>query len=331
MRRREFIAGLGGAAAWPVMTRAQQSGGVRRVGVLMNSAPTDAEYQSYFATFVQGLRQLGWTEGKNLHLDVRWTAGDAALAKTYSAQLMRLTPDAILANTTVNLTVIHEVSSTVPIVFVEVSDPVAQGFVASIRQPGGNITGFTFYEFSIGGRWLDLLKEAVPGLTRVAVMFNPDASPQSRFFMRAIEAAAPSLGLEVIAMPVLAEADIEPALAGFARQPNGGLILSTSNFTRLRYSLIAKLTEHYRLPSIAGLSSFAKQGGLMDYSSSIDLVGQFRQAASYIDRILKGEKPGGLPVQAPDKYVLVINLKAARALSLTMPEPLLATADEVIQ
>ena len=206
---------------------------MRRVGVLMNGAATEAESQSYVAAFVQGLRQLGWIEGQNLRIDIRWNAGDAALARIYAAQLIGLMPDVILAASTINLTVVRQATSTVPVVFVQVSDPVAQGFVASLTQPGGNITGFSAYEFSIGGKWLDLLKEVAPGLARVAVMFNPDTSPQSKFFMRAIEAAAPSLGVQAIAVPVRATADIEPALESFARQPNGGLILPTDSLHAL--------------------------------------------------------------------------------------------------
>src|SRR5271156_717480 len=234
MRRREFIAGLGGAVTWPLAARAQQSGGVRRVGVLMNSVATDTEFQSYVAVFIQGLRQSGWVEGQNLRVDVRWNAGNAGLAQTYAAELIRLMPDVILVASSTNLAVIRHATSTVPVVFVSVSDPVAQGFVASARQPGGNITGFSRYEFSIGGKWLGLLKEAAPRLARVAVMFNPDTSPQSKFFMQAIEAAAASLGVQTIAAPVRATADIEPALESFGRQPNGGLILTSDTFTILR-------------------------------------------------------------------------------------------------
>jgi putative ABC transport system substrate-binding protein len=331
MRRREFIAGLGGMAAWPLVAWAQQSGGVRRVGVLMNSVATDTEFQSYVAVFVQGLRQLGWVEGQNLRVDVRWNAGDAGLARTYAAELIGLMPSVILVASSTNLTVIRQATSTVPVVFVSVSDPVAQGFVASVRQPGGNITGFSRYEFSIGGKWLGLLKEVAPRLARVAVMFNPDTSPQSKFLMQAIEAAAASLGVQAIAAPVRATADIEPALESFGRQPNGGLILTTDTFTILRYSLIANLAGRYRLPSIASEASFAKNGGLIYYGNDINLAGEYRRAATYVDRILKGSKPGDLPVQAPDQYAFAINLKTAKALGLTIPEGLLATADQVIQ
>jgi putative ABC transport system substrate-binding protein len=331
MRRREFIAGLGTAAVWPVVGRAQQGDRVRRVGVLMNNIATDTEYQSLVATFVQGLRQLGWTEGQNLRVDVRWSAGDAGLARIYAAQLIGLMPDVILASSTINLMAIQQATNTVPVVFVQISDPVTQGFVRSMRQPGGNLTGFSLYEFSIGGKWLDLLKEVVPGLARVAVMFNPDTSPQSKFWMQAIEATAPSHGVQTIVIPVRATTDIEPALANFARQPNGGLLLPTDTFTVLRYPLIADLAVRYSLPSISPTLGFAKDGGLMGYGTSVSLVGQYRQAASYVDRILKGSKPSELPVQGADKYFFVLNMKTAKALGIKVPERLLATADEVIQ
>jgi putative tryptophan/tyrosine transport system substrate-binding protein len=332
MRRRELIALLGGAAAWPLAARAQRPSGVRRIGVLMNGAATEAGPQSYLAAFIQGLRRLGWTEGQNLRIDVRWNAADAELARIYAAQLIGLMPDVILASSTTNLTVIQQATSTVPVVFTSVSDPVAQGFVPNLTHPGGNLTGFSVFEFSIGGKWLDMLKEAAPGLTRVAVMFNPDTSPQSQFFVRSIEAAAPSLGMQAIIIPVHATADIEPALESFAREPNGGLILPTDTFTRLRQKLIAELAMHYRLPSIEGTDfNFAKDGGLMFYGTNNNTAGQFGKAAAYVDRILKGEKPGDLPVQKEDRYAFVINLKTAKALGLTIPLTLLGLADEVIE
>jgi putative ABC transport system substrate-binding protein len=331
MRRREFIAGLIGAAVWPLAARAQQPGGVRRVGVLINSVATDTEFQSYMAVFIRGLRQFGWVEGQNLRVDVRWNAGNAGLSQTYAAQLIGLMPDVILVASTTNLTAIRQATSTVPVVFVSVSDPVAQGFVASVAQPGGNTTGFSRYEFSIGRKWLGLLKEAAPGLARVAVMFNPDTSPQSKFFMQAIREAAAFLGVQVIAAPVRATADIEPALESFGRQPNGGLILTSDTFTNMRYSLIANLAGRYSLPSIASEASFAKNGGLMYYGSDINLADEYRRAATYVDRILKGSKPGDLPVQATDQYTFAINLKTAKALGLTVPQTLLATANELIE
>jgi putative ABC transport system substrate-binding protein len=330
VRRREFIAGLGSAAAWPLTARAQHGERVRRIGVLMSAAATETEFQSNLAAFTRGLHQLGWTEGQNLRIDVRWNAGDAQLPRIYAAQLIGLMPDVILAASTIGLTTIRQATNTVPVVFVQVADPVAQGFVPSLRQPGGNFTGFSLLEFSLGGKWLDLLKQIAPGLTRVEVMFNPDTALYAKFFMPVIETAAQSLGLQAIAAPIRAAADIEPALAELASVPNGGLIVLNDSFTRLHYSLITAAAQRYRLPSIAGRSGFAK-GGLIEYSADINLVDQYREAATYVDRILKGSKPGDLPVQAPTKFRFVINLKTAKALGLTIPQTLLATADEVIQ
>jgi len=330
MRRREFIAGLGSAVVWPVTAWAQQGAQMRRIGVLMSAAATETEFQSNLAAFTRGLRQLGWIEGQNLQIDVRWNAGDAELARIYAAQLIGLMPDVILAASTIGLTTIGQATNTVPVVFVQLADPVAQGFVPSLRQPGGNLTGFSLLEFSLGGKWLDLLKQIAPGLQRVEVMFNPDVALYAKFFMPVIETAAQSLGLQAIAAPIRAAADIEPALAEFASVPNGALIVLNDSFTRLHYSLITAAAQRYRLPSIAGRSGFAK-GGLMEYGADINLVDQYREAATYVDRILKGSKPGDLPVQAPTKFRFVINLKTAKALGLTVPETLLATADEVIQ
>jgi putative ABC transport system substrate-binding protein len=331
MRRRDFIAGLGGAATWPLAARAQQGDRIRRIGVLMAAAANEPEFQSYLAAFTQELRQLGWTEGQNLRIDVRWNAGDAGLARIYAAQLIGLMPDAILAASTMNLTVIEQATSTVPVVFVQVADPVTQGFVATMRQPGSNATGFSLFEFSIGGKWLDLLKEIAPGLARVAFMFNPDTAPYSKFFMPVMEAAATSLGMQLIAETIGAPAEIEPALTRFARQPNTGLMMLGDSFTRLHQKLIADLAGRYRLPSVAGSIDFAKDGGLMDYSPFVGVDAQYRQAATYVDRILKGAKPADLPVQAPTKYRLVINMKTAKALGLTVSLRLLGVADDLIE
>jgi putative ABC transport system substrate-binding protein len=329
MKRREFITLLGGAAAtWPLVARAQT---VRRVGVLMNGVATEVFSQSNLTAFIQALRQLGWTEDRNVRIEVRWNAGDAQLARIYAAQLIGLQPDAILAASTTNLIAVREATSAVPVVFTQVSDPVAQGFVTSVTRPGGNLTGFSQYEFSIGGKWLDLLKEAAPGIARVAVMFNPETSPQSKFFVRAVEAAASSLGVKVVMAAVGTTADIEPALESFAREPNGGLMLPTDSFTRLRLNLIAQLANRHRLPAIATNEDFAKEGGLMYYGSNVNLPDTFRQAASYVDRILKGTKPGDLPIQLADKYTLIINLKTAKALGLNIPLPLTGLADELIE
>jgi putative tryptophan/tyrosine transport system substrate-binding protein len=299
--------------------------------MLMGGPATDALAQSFAAAFVQGLKQLGWIEGHNFRIDTRWSPGDAALAKVYAAQLIGLQPDVIFADTTPNLTALREATSSVPIVFIRVSDPVEQGFAASLTKPGGNLTGFSAYVFSTGGKWLDLLREAAPQLARAGVAFNPDVSPQTKFFMRAIEAAAATLGTQVVAVPVRAEAELEPALTNFARQPNGGLILPTDGFTTLHLKPIADLASRLRLPSICFNSEFPKEGGLMSYSADVNYSEQCRQAAGYVDRILKGAKAGDLPIQTPDRYKTVINLKTAKALGLTIPLSLVSLADEVIE
>ena len=330
MNRRALITLLGGAAAWPLAARAQQDR-VQRIGVLMNAAASEARTQSYMTAFGQALRQLGWTDGQNVRIDARYNAADAALSRIYAAQLIGLMPDVILVGGTANLTVIQQATYTAPIVFVQVSDPVEQGFVASLTKPGGNLTGFAAYEFSIGGKWLGLLKDVAPSLARVAVMFNPNTSPQSKFFMRSIESAARSLNVQAIATPVRATDDIEPALETFARQPNGGLILPTDTFTRLRLQLIVDTANRYRLPSISPTTEFAADGGLMYYSYNVVMIDIIRQAAGYVDRILKGTRPADLPVQLPSKFELVINIKTAKALGLTVPPTLLAIADEVLE
>src|SRR5262249_10590450 len=330
--RRELLAALGGAAAaWPLPARAQQASAVRHIGVLMNGTATETAAQSYVAAFVQALRQLGWAEGQNVRIDVRWSAGDAGLARIYAAQLIGLMPDVIVASSTTNLIAVQQATSTVPIVFVQVSDPVEQGFVTNVTRPGGNLTGFSMFEFSVGGKWLELLKEIAPELTRVGVMFNPDTSPQSKFFMRSIETAAPSHDVQLIVVSVRTTAEIEPAFEGFAREPKGGLILTTDTFTNLRSNLIADLAARHRLPTISAYERFPKDGGLMYYGATINVPDQFRQAATYVDRIFKGVKPGELPIQRADKYSLIINLKTAKALGLTVPLPLTGLADELIE
>ena len=278
MRRREFIAGVVGGAAlaslevWPLTVHAQQGKPVRRVGVLMNSGATEVEHQAYLAAFIQGLRQLGWIEGQNVRVNVRWNAADAGLARIYGAQLIGLMPDVILVASTTNLAVIRQATSAVPIVFIAITDPVAQGFVASMSRPGGNLTGFSNSEFSIGGKWVGLLKEFTPSLTRVLAMFNPDTSPQSKFYMRAIDDAAQTLGVKAIAAPVRSAGEIEAALESFASVPDGGVILPSDSFTHVYWTLIADLAGRYRLPSIAATIGFAKDGGLIDYGVSINLV-----------------------------------------------------------
>jgi putative tryptophan/tyrosine transport system substrate-binding protein len=296
----------------------------------MNSTAADVEYQFRLASFVQALRELGWIEGQNLSLDVRWSASDIRLARTNATELIALMPDVILACTTLNLTVMQQTTSTVPVVFVQVADPVKQGFVTNLKQPGGNLTGFSLFEFSLGSKWLDLLTNVVPGLARVAVMFDPDTGPQTKFFIPPMEAAASSLGVQVILTPVRAIADIESALARFADQPNGGLILLPDIFLNMHASLIADLTYRHRLPAIGTVLNFAKAGGLMTYGNEDFIANQYGQAATYVDRILKGSKPGDLPVQTADKYTFVVNLKTAKTLGLSVPAALLVGADEVI-
>jgi putative ABC transport system substrate-binding protein len=334
IQRRDFLTLIGGTAAgWPLAVRGQQSGPMRRVGVLMNALATESRQQSYLAAFTEALRRAGWTEGQNLRIDVRWNAGDAELARTYAAQLIGLLPDVILTASTTNLTVVRQATSTVPVVFVQVSDPVAQGFVPNLTHPGGNITGFSQYEFSIAGKWLDLLKQIAPALERVAVMFNPDTAPQSKFFMQAVEMAAQALGVRASAAPVRSTGEIEPALARFASEPNSGLLVPTDTFTRLREELIIDAALRGHLPTIGTSADFAKKGGLMSYISadSDRNQDQFRRAATYVDRILRGAKPGDLPIQQESRYTLVINLKTAKQLGLTVPPTLQYAADEVIE
>jgi putative tryptophan/tyrosine transport system substrate-binding protein len=331
LKRREFITLLSGAAMWPLAARAQQA---RHIGVLMNASATETVPQSFVAAFVLALRQLGWVEGQNVRIDLRWNAGDAQLARTYAAQLIGLTPDVILSASTTNLTILQQATSTVPIVFVQVSDPVVQGFVSNLARPGSNITGFSSFEFSIGGKCVELLKEVVPDLARVAVMFNPDTSPQTKYFLRAIEAAAQSFGVQVATSLVRTLADIEPAIEGLARSMNGGLILPTDSFTQLHHKLIVDFAARYRLPAISlggGGYDFAEAGGLMQYGQGAAVADQYRQAAAYIDRILKGAKAGDLPIQLATSYPLLINRKTATALGLEIPPKLLFTAEKVIE
>jgi putative ABC transport system substrate-binding protein len=330
MRRREFIAGLGGAAAWPLVASAQQNGQVRRIGVLMNNNPTDPVYQSWLATFMRSLQTLGWTDGQNLHAEVRWSGGDSERARSNAEELVRMGPDLIFSAASVNLAALLRVTHTIPIVFVQVSDPVAQGFVADLVHPGGNTTGFSAYEFSMGAKWLDLLKQMVPNVDRVGVMSNPDTSPQSRFFLRSIEAVAPSFSVTVIAAPVHSENEIKQAIENLGSQPNGGLLLPADPFTNAHSDLILELGTRYHLPIIySNSASSARKGGLMYYG--YDSESAFRQAAIYVDRILRGAKPGDLPVQMPTTFRLVINLKAARALGIEVPMGVMLRADEMIE
>jgi putative tryptophan/tyrosine transport system substrate-binding protein len=330
MKRREFIRFLAGAAtAWPLATRAQQAGRMRRVGVLMSSRETDPERKAQLGLFVQSLRSLGWIDGQNLRLDVRWNGGDAERTRAFATELIGLSPDVILSATTPNLTALVRQAPTMPIVFVLVSDPVAQGFVSNLARPGGNITGFTSYEFSIGGKWIDLLKQVVPALAHVSVIFNPDTSPQNNFLLGAIKSAAPALGVEATAAPVHDPAGIERAIESESLLPHGGLVFPTDNFLQTHWQLSAGIAARYRLPAISFDRYFTEAGGLMSYGSDSDP--SFRQAAVYVDRILKGAKPSDLPVQTPTKFNLVINVKTAKALGIEVPTNLLLTADDFIE
>jgi putative ABC transport system substrate-binding protein len=329
MRRREFITLVGGAAAtWPLAARAQQPANrVRRIGVLMSFASDDPEAQPRLLAFAQGLQELGWTVGRNLRIDTRWIAGDTARARKYATELVALAPDVIVANGVAALGPLQQATRTVPIVFVNVPDPVGGGNVASLAHPGGNATGFMQSEYSTSGKWLELLKEIAPRVTRAVVIRDPTSTPGIGQFA-VIQSAAGSLGVELSPIDMRDAGEIERGVTAFARAPNGGLIVTTAGSV-IRRSLIIALAARHKLPAVYPYRYHVSGGGLISYGP--DVVDQYRQAAGYVDRILKGEKPADLPVQAPTKYELVINLKTARALGLEVPPILLARADEVIE
>jgi putative ABC transport system substrate-binding protein len=329
MQRREFMTLLGGAAAaWPLAARAQQADRVRLIGMLMSTAADDPDGQARIAAFLDGLQQLGWTDGRNVKIDYRWLAGDADKSRKYAAELVALAPDIILAFGSANMTSLLQATRTVPIVFVAVPDPVGAGYVDSLSRPGGNATGFMSFEYSMGGKWLEVLKEIAPGVTRVAVLRDPVITSGIGQW-GAIQSAVPSLGVEVNPINVCDAGDIERAVTAFARSSNGGLIVTASGLAIVHRDLINTLAVRHKLPAVYFERLFVAAGGLISYG--LDVVDQSRRAASYVDRILKGEKPADLPVQAPTKFELVINLKTAKALGLTVPPSLLARADEVIE
>jgi putative ABC transport system substrate-binding protein len=329
MKRREFITLLGGAAAaWPLAARAQQGERMRRIGVLMSVAADDPEAKNRIAAFLQSLQQLGWTDGRNLQIDTRWAAGNADDARKYAAELVALAPDVILATGGFGVGPLGQVTRTVPIVFVSVADPVGAGFVDSLARPGGNATGFSNFEFDISAKWLELLKEIAPAVMRAAVLRDAATAAGAGQF-GAIQSAAPSFGVEVSPVNMRDAPEIERAVTAFARSSNSGLIVTPSGLTIVHRDLIIKLVARLRLPAVYPYRFFVTSGGLVSYGP--DTTDQYRRAAGYVDRILKGEKPADLPVQAPTKYELVINLKTAKALGLTVPDKLLATADEVIE
>jgi putative tryptophan/tyrosine transport system substrate-binding protein len=328
VKRRAFITLLGGAAAWPLAARAQQGERVRRIGVFMNLASDDAEGQARNAAFLQGLQQSGWTVSRNVQIDYRWSAGDAELFRRHAAELAVLAPDVILATGSATVGPLLQATRTVPIVFVQVPDPVGAGFVESLARPGGNATGFTIYEYGIAGKWLELLKEIAPSVTRVAVLRDP-AIAAGAGQLGAIQSVAPSLGVELRPLGVRDAGEIERSVTAFARSSNGGLIVTGSTLALVHRDLITTLAARHRLPAVYNSRYFATVGGLISYGS--DSIDPYRRAASYVDRILKGEKPADLPVQAPTKYELVINLKTAKTLGLEIPSSVLARADEVIE
>jgi putative tryptophan/tyrosine transport system substrate-binding protein len=328
MRRRQFIALLGGVAAWPLTARAQQPERTRRIGVLMSLAADDKEGQARIDAFVQGLRELGWIDGRNVQIDIRWAAGGDRIRQQYAAELVALSPDVIMASGGSGVGPLLQATRTVPIVFTQTPDPVGAGFVDSLARPGGNATGFSIFDYNIAGKWLELLKQIAPGVMRAAVIRDP-ATPQGIGQFSAVHAVAPSLGLDVSPINASEPSEVERAIKAFANSPNSGLIVSGSNFAITHRELIIKLAHQHKLPTVYPLRFFIAAGGLIAYGP--DAIDPHRRAAAYVDRILKGEKPADLPVQAPTKYELVINLKTAKTLGLTIPQSLLATANEVIE
>jgi ABC-type uncharacterized transport system substrate-binding protein len=330
MKRREFVALLGGATAWPLAVHAQQSERVRRIGVLMGYAESDSEAQAQIAAFRDGLQKLGWTEGRNTRIDTRWaTPDDADSMQRFAKELVALQPDLILSHTTPTTTALLQQTRTVPIIFANVGDPVGSGFVASFPRPGGNVTGFNVSEPTMAGKLLELLKEIAPRVARVAMLFNPATATYSEYWLNPFKAAAASFAVEAIVAPVHDVSEIESVVAAQAREPNGGLIVMPDSFTIAHRVEITLLAARYRLPTVYPYRLFAKIGGLLSYGP--DLTDNFRRAATYADRILKGDKPSELPVQAPVKFDLVINLKTAKALGLDVPPHLQQVADEVIE
>ena len=331
IRRREFIFTLGGvAAAWPLTSHAQQPNRVRRIGVLMSYAESDSDAQAWYAAFREGLQKLGWTEGHNTQIDTRWaTPDDAESMRRFAKELVALQPDLLLSSTTPTTSALLQQTRTIPIVFAIVADPIGSGFVASFARPGGNVTGFTFTEPTMAGKWLELLKQIAPRVVRVAMLFNPVSATYAEYWLNPFKAAAPSFAVEAIAAPVRNGSELESIIAAQARESNSGLIAMPDSFTDAYRVEITSLAARYRLPTVYPYRLFAEVGGLLSYGP--DLTDNFRRAATYADRILRGDKPSELPVQAPVKFELVINLKAAKALGLDVPFLLQQRADEVIE
>jgi putative ABC transport system substrate-binding protein len=328
LKRREFVTLLGGAAAWPLAARAQQPERVRRIGVLMNVAAADPEGQAQVAAFLQALQKLGWSEGRNVRIDIRWGENDVERDRRYGTELLAFAPDVILASGTLSVAALRRVTRTSPIVFAGVSDPVGAGLVDTLARPGGNVTGFMIFEYSLSAKWLELLKEIAPRLMRAAFL-RDSANPAGIAQFGAVQTVAQSLGVELRPVDTRDAGEIERSIASFARAANGGLIVTPSASVSAHHDLIVTLAARYKLPAVYSSRPMVIGGGLICYGP--DIADQFQQAAGYVDRILKGEKPADLPVQAPTKYELVINLKTARGLGLEVPPTLLARADEVIE
>jgi ABC-type uncharacterized transport system substrate-binding protein len=329
MRRREFISLLGGATtAWPFATRAQQPDRIRRVGFLISNAETDQEARNWITAFERRFAELGWTDGRNVRIEYRFGGGDATRMPQLAKELLELRPDAVLAATMVAATAVRQQTLSIPIVFVQVADAVSAGFVTNLARPEGNITGITNFEFSIGGKWLQVIKECAPAVSSVAVIFDP-ANPTWAPYLRTVEAAAPTFGMQLTPAGVTNAADIERDLTTFSRKPNGAVVVFPGPVTVLHRDTIIAMAAQHRLPAVYPYRFYALSGGLVSYG--IDLPESYRRAASYVDRILKGAKPADLPIELPTKFELVINLKTAKALGIAVPPTLLATADEVIE
>jgi putative ABC transport system substrate-binding protein len=329
MRRREFITLLGSAATWPLAARAQQPERMRRIGVLMAVAENDAQYQANLAVFREGLQQVGWTEGRNIRIDVRWAALDMEAMQRLAKDLVALQPDLILSNNTPTTAALLQQTRTIPIIFATIADPVGSGFVASLSQPGGNATGFATIEGTLGGKWMELLREIAPRVARAALLFNPATGPYFEYYVKSFNSAAASFGVEAIIAPAHDMSEVESVVAGLAREPNSGLIVLNEEFTITHRAEITSLAARYRLPAVYPYRYFTSLGGLLSYGP--DLTDNFRRAVPYADRILKGAKPSELPVQAPVKFELMINLKTAKSLGLDVPLHLQQRADEVIE
>jgi putative tryptophan/tyrosine transport system substrate-binding protein len=330
LNRRNLIAMLGGVLAmWSLGIRAQQPERVRRAGVLMSPAESDPQGQEFITAFRGGLRALGWIEGRNLEITLRWAGGDVVRFRNYAAELVGMAPDLIVAQGTSAIAALKQATASIPIIFAVVNDPVAQGFISSMSHPGGNITGFSFLEYSIFGKSLEMLRQAAPGVLRLAVMFNPETYPYYNVFLRSFEATARKLSVEVIAAQIRAPTEIEEVIATLGAQPGSGLLVAPDPFTGSHRGPIISSTERHRVPAIYAFRQYVKEGALMSYGA--DAVDIMRRSASYVDRILKGADPGELPAQQPTKFELAINLKTAKALGLTVPASLLAVVDEVIE